>query len=563
LRIVENSAASRDHVALAIEYAQQAADPKCKTVGKWIRLAAQRFLRDLERAKQPGAPFWWSPEHARDACEFIELLPHVEGTWETPTIVLIPAQCFFICQLFGFRAGEFRRFTTAVYATSRKSAKSTIAGAIALYCFTCEGEVGPQVISAATTRDQAGKVFDPAKKMVEKTAELREAFGLEPFVNSIVCTSNGGSFKPINAKASSQDGLNPSTCVMDEIHAMRTHDLVNVLTSAAGARKNPLFLYTTTEGYENPGPWSEIRKMVKLVLEQVVEAEHYLALYWAVDDADDDFDESCWIKANPLMDCNPELLKALRKEAIEAKQLPGKMAEFQIKRLNRPASAANNWIDLPKWRASGGDVPLDKLIKLPCMAGLDLAATGDMTAFWLVWKLDGKYYTWGTYWVPEESARQRTIRGALKFGDWIAQGHIHLTDGDVADYDQIERDIGDILARFNVRKVAYDKWNATGIVTRLQSRRIELMEFPQLPQFYHPAMQEFERAYVAGNLIHGNNPVLNWNAANFVARRDSNMNMAPDRKKSADKIDGICSVLMAMGLTLAEPTVTRGKVYAL
>ena len=40
--------------------------------------------------------------------------PHVEGKWEPETIVLHPAQCFFICQLFGFRnktTGK-RRFTS-------------------------------------------------------------------------------------------------------------------------------------------------------------------------------------------------------------------------------------------------------------------------------------------------------------------------------------------------------------------------------------------------------------------------------------------------------------------
>ena len=40
---------------------------------------------------------------------------------------------------------------------------------------------------------------------------------------------------------------------LDEIHAHKNHDLLNVLRSAAGARANPLFLFTTTEGYEGTG----------------------------------------------------------------------------------------------------------------------------------------------------------------------------------------------------------------------------------------------------------------------------------------------------------------------
>ena len=50
-----------------------------------------------------------------------------------------------------------------------------------------------------------------------------------PFANAIACLQNGGSFKPINSKASTQDGLNPSTVGLDEVHAHKTHDLLNVL----------------------------------------------------------------------------------------------------------------------------------------------------------------------------------------------------------------------------------------------------------------------------------------------------------------------------------------------
>ena len=85
--------------------------------------------------------------------------------------------------------------------------------------------------------------------------------------------------------------------------------------------------------------------------------------FYAVDDedkslgikADEEFDESCWIKANPLMDVNPHLMAAIRKEAVEAKQMPSKMAEFRIKRLNRPASTADGWVDLNKWQLCSGD----------------------------------------------------------------------------------------------------------------------------------------------------------------------------------------------------------------
>jgi phage terminase large subunit-like protein len=538
-----------DYVSVAIAYAEDAVeDRKGKRFGKWIRLAARRFLKDLRRTQSKKPPFYWSPGEANRACAFIEELPHVEGTWSSATIHLEPAQVFFVAQLFGFRnqAGG-RRFTTALFAIARKNAKSTLAAGILLYVMCCEPETGPQIFAAATTGDQARIVWSVAKRMVERTADLREAFLLEPFANAIARYENGGTFKAINAKASTQDGLNPSALCFDELHAHKTHDLLNVLTSAAGARANPLFLYTTTEGYETPGPWPETREFAKQILQNVLQAEHFLAIYYAVDEKDDDFDESVWIKANPLIESNLVLAAAIRKEAIEAKAMAGRLAEFRIKRLNRQASAAQVWVNLTKWKRCAGPVDINAMVGAPCWAGFDLASTTDMTAWRLLWLLEGRWYTWGRYWVPEEAVKQRTVRGTVPYAAWIAAGHITQTDGEVTDYVRVEREILEDCARFAPIEIGYDSWNAVQLANNLKESGQPVIPFIQGPKSYQPAMSAFEREYSRGNLNHGGNPVLTWNAANLVPRRDANMNMAPDRKRSAEKIDGMVALLMAFG----------------
>lgn len=550
----------RDYVGIATQYAKDAvADKKGKRFGRLFRLAAKRFLEDLKRAKKKGAPFVFDEWHACDPCDFIEKLPHVEGKWEKPEIVLHPSHVFFVVNLFGFRKPDgTRRFSSALFAVARKNAKSTLAAAILLYCECCEQEEGAQVISAATTFPQASIIFNVAKRMVEKTADLREAFGLETWAKAISRVETGATFKPIHAKASTQDGLNPSHVGLDEIHAHKTPDLLNVLTSAAGARSNPLWLYTTTEGYTNPGPWAEIRQFAKQLLEGVFgdTADHFLAVFFAVDPDDKDFDESAWCKANPLMDSNPHLMAAIRKEAVEAKAMPSKLAEFQIKRLNRPAAAANGFILLPKWQKCATEVDLDFLKDFPCWGGLDLASTSDLTAFRLVWKVEDMLYTWGRRWVPEGAVAQRTERGTVPYAGWVAAGLLEQTEGEVTDYAVIERAIIETCEKFNVQAIGFDRWNATELVSRLieQLPQDTLREFVQGPKSYHPAMQAMERAYMAGLLAHGGDKVLEWCASNLVARRDANMNLAPDKKRSADKIDDMAALLMAIGVSQSGDT---------
>lgn len=550
-----SSASQADYVAVALQYARDAvADKGGKRYGRRVRLAAKRFLADLKRAERRGAPFRFSVEHANHACGWIELLPHVEGKWETPTIRLHPSHVFFVVQLFGFRKADgTRRFTSALFAVARKNAKSTLAAAILLYCQCCEDEEGAQVISAATTFPQASIIFGVAKRMVEKTADLRDEYGLETFAKSVARLQTGSSFKPIHAKASTQDGLNPSHTGLDEIHAHKTPDLLNVLTSAAGARSNPLWLYTTTEGYANPGPWSEIRQFAIQLLEGVFgdTADHFLALFYAVDEEDGDFDEAAWAKANPLMDVNPHLMAAIRKEAVEAKHMPSKLAEFQIKRLNRPAAVAGGWVLLPKWKACDGAVDLDALRDVPCWAGLDLSSTRDLTSLRLVWKVGDQVLTWGRRWVPESAVTQRTERGTVPYAGWVAAGLMEQTPGEVTDYAVIEAAVLEARGGFNLQAVAFDRWNATEMVGRLIEAEVPMVEFVQGPKSYHPAMQELERLYIGGKFAHGGDPVLTWCASNLVARRDVNLNMAPDKKKSADKIDDMSALLMALGVSMS------------
>lgn len=546
----------RDYVAIARAYAERAADPR--NSGEfciWMRFAARRFLDDLKRSTVAGCLFYFDSWHANDACDFIEKLPHVEGTWDTKNLVLDESHVFFVVNLFGFRKHEdgARRFSTALFAVARKNAKSTLAAGIGLYCETCEGEEGPQVIAAATTGSQARIVWKVAKTMVDKTEDLREEFRMETFANSIACYKNAGSFKPINAKASTQDGLNPSCTILDEIHAHKTHDLLNVLKSAAGARRNPLFLFLTTEGYINTGPWEEEREFAKKVLRGIIDADHYLCVYYALDEKneelgteeDDEFDESVWIKANPLIKVNPLLKAEIQKLAVEAKDKPSMFGEFKIKRCNRQASVAHGWINLTKWKLNRLAVDLAWLRQFPCYGGLDLSSTTDLTSFRLMWNVEGVLYTKGWRYVPRVAVRRRRERGLIPYAGWVQAGHLIECGDEAIDYTPIEDQIIWVNENYQLKGCAYDGWNASQTSQRLSRAGVNMVQFIQGPKSYHPAMQAVEVAYLNGNLAFGEDPVLNWNASNIVARTDVNLNKAPDKKRAAEKIDDFCALLMA------------------
>ena len=120
--------------------------------------------------------------------------------------------------------------------------------------------------------------------------------------------------------------------------------------------------------------------------------------------------------------------------------------------------------------------------------------------------------------MPAWAVSQRTERGTVRYDHWVAAGYITQTDGDVTDYEVVERDVIDLWHRFTPKEIAFDRWNSTDLVNRLQAAGLPMVEFRQGSKSYHPAMQDLERTYIAGKLRHGNDQVLSWCASNLVPR---------------------------------------------
>lgn len=540
---------AKDYCSIAWRYAVGAVnDKKAAKHCRWVRLAALRFLKDYRNKRKPWV---FDPWHANDVCDFIEKLPHVEGQWESPEIELEPSQVFILVVVFGFRkkTDGTRRFSDVYIEMARKGAKSTLTSAVALYCLTCEDEPGPQIVVAATTAEQAGKVFQPARKMVQKSGDLRDAFELQAWAKSITCELNQGFIQPVNSKSSTQDGWNPHMAVTDELHAHKERGLHDVLKSAFGARRNPLMWRITTAGYNVNGVCFEQRTLVTKVLENIVEADHYFGVIFTLDDDDEPLDESKWVKANPMIGITPSLTE-MRGYAKEAAAAPGVMGEFKTKRLNIWTTSKGGWLNMERWKRLPGNavVPSD----LPIWGGIDLASVSDLTSFALCWWDGEELNITGRHYLPEAAVALRNERGDFTYKNWEEQGHLVITPGDRTDYSYIERDVIDACAEFDVQQIGYDPYNATQVVNNLTEEGLPMVEIRQGPRTMHPAMQEFERRMLGNEIRHDGNPILTWAASNVVARTDVNENKAPDKKNSMDKIDPIVAALNAIVLMLGD-----------
>lgn len=540
--------AEPDYALVAKRYCQYVTKRRIVAC-KYIRQACQRHLDDLKKQDREDYEYKFDEWHANDVCGFIEKMPHVEGTWDSPTLSLEPWQVFMLASVFGWRRKEDggRRFSDVYEEVARKNAKSTLVAAVALYCLACEDEQGPQIKCAATTGDQARIVWGVAKKMADKVPAFKDAFQVETYANSIVCVGNQGSMQPINAKASTQDGLNPHLTVLDELHAHKDRALYDVLRSARGSRRNPLQWVVTTAGYNLEGVCYEQRVFAAKVLDGVIQADHVFALIYTLDEDDDPLNSAVWEKANPNLGVSI-YRRDMEAYAETARASADSLIEFQTKRCNVWAGSRAPWVNLQKWKQCRGEFDLADMEGAQAWGGVDLAATSDITAFALVFPHNGRVRVKCRMYVPEAVVKPRTERGNVPYQRWVKEGWLVATPGDVTDYDWIEKDVREALSSFDIQGIAYDPWNAYDLVNRLTTDEAPMVEFRQGPKSYAPAMKEFERAVNGGALEHDGNPVLQWMASNLIVRKDVNENMAPDRKSSEGKIDGIVAAIMAMGL---------------
>ncbi len=563
---------ARDYAAIALAYAKAAvADKKQRRHCKYVRQACQRHLEDLKRSRSNTWEYRFDAWHANDVCDFIEKLPHIEGVWDKPTIVLEPVQIFILAVVFGWRRKDtgLRRFTMVYQEMARKNAKSTLTAGISLYCLCCEGEIGPQILTVATTFDQAKKVFHPAKRMVEKLPEIQEAFGLTPGAKSITCDDNGGYMQPLHAKSKSQDGHNPHLVTLDEFHAHADRGLFDVMRSAFGARKQPLMWIITTAGPNIHGPCYEERTFVVKVLERSIEAEHYFGIIFTLDRAedygddrkegDDPFDERFWVKANPLLGKAVDL-KGLREAALEAQQNPAAEGDFKTKRLNIWSGALSAWLNVAQWIKCGDQsLTLEDFKGLDCWLGGDLSNVDDLSALVLAaLDADGRLLIKTWFYCPE--ARLKSIDNSVKqvtdmLKRWHKDGHLTATEGNFIDHRTIEDKIREIKSALALRKATFDQWNSgLAMASRLNEDFSEgddafAAQLAKNANNHTDPAKAIEARVKAGpsHLRHDGNPVMGWMVANAVVDRRINGSLLPKKEtpNSANKIDGVDAMINA------------------
>ena len=468
----------------------------------------------------------------------------------------------------------YRRYRRVYYSTPRKNSKSTYAAVAGLDALFADDEPNPRVFLAATTLEQTSETFEIMVRIINAIPKLdRQTRILDSsnrkMIYRVVNGKNVGYIKALTSRGS-KEGKNPSMVISDEFCDWRElhRPLYKSMTMGSFARKQPIFLYTTTAGDDESVLCREMYAYAKRVLAGEKSDPSFLPYIFEVD-PQRWMDRAEQIRANPLVAEGFIDEAAIDAEFADAEISPAELAKFQNKRLNMWVGSSVGFLPMDKWREQGRRVEDVDLIGLPCMAALDLARSDDFNALILLFEGPGCYFVKAFFWLPEQGLEVRQKKDGKPYKEWVKRGLLELCrkgpaklrdgtpyqrTGEVVDHHLILEKLRELRAVYSIREIAFDRWAAEYLVADLERDGFTVAPHGQGFKDMSTPMNELLSLVLQGKLVHGGNEILDWMAGNLSAKEDETGNRKPHKATRATKIDGMAALLMALGVTLRNRT---------
>lgn len=508
-----------------------------------MKQAASRIMRQLDNTDSLY-PYHFREEYAAKHVDFIETFCRLPSGRLGHPFRLELFQLAILSVIFGFvDADGARQYREVLWVMGRKNGKTSLASAIELDLLVNDDEGAPEVYNVATAHDQAAKGFNDAWRMVKTSSQL--ARHVRKRVSDLYCDLNMGSIRALSSNTNHLDGLDISGAIVDELAAMKNRDLYDLTIQGTSARRQPLVLEITTNGFVRDGIFDAQYAYATSWLEGRAtgdKADHFLALIYELDEREEWEDEACWSKANPGLG-TIKSIAALRQNVSKAKDDPTFLPTVLVKDFDLIENQAQAWLTWSELHCDATFDPRDGTFKYAVL-GVDASDTTDLTAACLLMMRphDKHIYAMHMAWIPlralEQAEREgrRGGRDGVPYDAWISRGLLRTCDTPIIDkrvvldwVDEVQRDMG-------IYAVAcgYDPWHMRDVPTvdAYESffGKDNVKPVIQGAMTLSPAMKELRALYREDRIVDNANPIAEWCRSNVSIRTDINGNIQPDKK---------------------------------
>lgn len=516
-------------------------------VGVWVRLCFEILTTGLLNGE------WeFNEKKANKAIKFIEnFCHHSEGRSDLLHLELW--QKAIVSAIFGImdKTTGYRQFREVFIIVARKNGKTLFAAAIATYMTYIDGEYGAKVYFLAPKLDQADLVYDAFYQIVQSDDELDSI--TKKRRSDIYIKAFNTSVKKIAFNSKKSDGFNPQLVVNDEMEAWPGDQGLKqyeVMTSALGARKQPLIISIATAGYVNDGIFDELFKRATAFLKGNSREKRLLPFIYMIDDIEK------WDSIEELKKSNPNLGVSVSVEyyleQIEiARNSISKKVEFMTKFCNIKQNSAVAWLDywdVMKCVHEEKPLSLEDFKGCYCVGGIDLSRTTDLTAASIVINRDGINHIFTRFYMPQKRYEVAINEDNTPYNIYRDRGFLFISGENQVDYKDVYNWFIELVKVYKIKplKIGYDRYSANYLVEDLKTAGFHTDDVYQGTNLT-PVLHEFEGNLKDGLFDFGDNSML---AAHFLnVAVDINLNdsrMKPVKIEKRMRIDGAMSVFDAL-----------------
>jgi phage terminase large subunit-like protein len=516
------------------------------------------YIATYDQPKPADAYF--DEEAANHAVDWIESrIVFYEGPFAGHPFKMQHWQRRIVREVFGWKRADGTRLIRMVYIeVPRKNGKSTFAAALALYLAYADGEPAPQVYFAAADREQASIAYNIARTFLQQDPDMASDAIIYNSNKRILFPEQHGEIRALSSDTKKLYGLNLHGLVFDELMAQPNRTMWDALTTAQGAREQPLIIAITTAGWDRNSVAFEQREYARQVAGGTFEDPTFLGVIYSCDEDADWTDPDVWRSATPALGATVDL-DYYAKKCNQAQGQPSAQNAFRTLLLCQWVGQTNRVIPMADWDACPDD---DGDTTGAAFGGMDLSSTTDLTAIALDFpQPDGSHLWLRRIFMPSDNLRERGLKDRAPYETWADQGLIELTPGNVIDYAYIRAAWRDWAEQYDIRDIGYDRWNSSQLVRELEEDGFLMVKVGQGHVGMNAAAKEVCRLAADHKLLTRGDPVLRWMADNAEGVFDPAGNLKFDKRRSAARIDGLVAGTMALDGAMRRNVAKRVSVY--
>ena len=532
------------------KYCQEILDGQ-ELAGDCMKLAAARTIGELDG----DGPVWWDSEELNRIAAFVSTLKlHKFGG--IPAI-LHPWQLHLVGSLLARKRADGQLATTFLCLEIGKgNAKSTTAAMIALYLLATTKH-SLELFSLATKREQAARIIETAGSLAINCPGLTEDEGGDIQVrhNMLRGKSTRSFLQSIASSVRTADSLEGRLYIADEC-GRYTDDVLGKMAIALAkpGTETRQLLMVTTPGQNRSNPYYRKRDTWEQELKAGALREEAVVLLYGIDEHDDPFDPSVWVKGNPMLAVGVMTEKAIQIVADDHRETLQGRSEFTREICCRYDDRDAAFVDLAFWdQCEATFDPLEVSVGRRVVAGADLSKSHDLTAVvFAVMDDDRNVYIWGHAWTCENELESRQRTGNMPYRQWAEEGHITISPGETIDLDDVERYLKEWSRKLDLWKVKVDP--VSGVADMLEQWKkdgLPLEGHPQTRAFMSPPLQKLNTMIRSAGtkhpqIRHDGWPVLRQCIRNVRVQYDSFGNPSSEKDKAAGRIDALIATQMAV-----------------